>query len=71
VIREELAALKEGRMDDRLLKAKEAAKLLQVSPNLLYMRKDLPFRVELSGCIRFSYNGIQKYLERKLKMQGS
>lgn len=50
-------------IDDRLLTAAEAAKLLGCARQWLYRQKDLPFRRELSpGRIRFSSAGIQKFI---------
>jgi len=49
---------------DRLLMAEEAAKTLAVSPDWLYRHaKRLPFTRKLGPkMLRFSYQGIQKYL---------
>lgn len=76
VIREELAAPRfQQPAQDLLLTAKQAAELLQVSKGFLYQRaKELPYAVLLTNggektTIRFSYNGIQKYISRKLKIQ--
>jgi len=66
IIREEIQASNgnghhEG---DRLLDAKEAAKILSVSPSWLYRYgKRLPFTRKLAPrVLRFSAQGIQKYL---------
>ena len=52
---------------DRLLDAKEAAKILSVSPDWLYRHGSrLPFTRKLAPrVLRFSYQGIQKYLAAK------
>ena len=49
---------------DRLLDAEEAAKILSVSPDWLYRHANrLPFTRKLAPkMLRFSYQGIQKYL---------
>jgi len=49
---------------DRLLDAEEAAKILSVSPDWFYRHhKKLPFTRKLAPrVLRFSYQGIQKYL---------
>ncbi len=58
---------------DKLLTAKEAAKMLRVSKDYIYRRqrwKTLPFTVVLSQRkILFSLKGILKYLEEKQKCQ--
>ena len=50
--------------EDHLLDAEEAAKILSVSPDWLYRHaKKLPFTRKLGPkMLRFSYQGIQKYL---------
>jgi len=52
---------------DRLLDAKEAAEILSVSEDWLYRRKSkLPFTRRLGPkMLRFSFQGIQKYLAAK------
>jgi predicted DNA-binding transcriptional regulator AlpA len=66
---QEALASNGGAEEDRFLDAKEAARLLSVSEDWLfrYSRK-LPFARKLGPkMLRFSYNGIQKYLAaRKL-----
>lgn len=64
-----IEAINKGTDDDRLLDAEEAAKLLSVSEDWLYRNgKKLPFTRKLgSKMLRFSYQGILKYLQtRKL-----
>lgn len=62
--------------EERLLSAKEAAKILGVSPGFLYMHgKEFPFTVTLNQEVQkkqrlgFSKVGIQKWLARQLKIQ--
>ncbi len=52
---------------DRLLDAEEASKVLSVSPDWLYRHGSrLPFTRKLAPrVLRFSYQGIQKYLAAK------
>ena len=51
--------------ENRLLKADQAAALLNVSTDFLY-RSDAakPFRVKLGTEVRFSLRGIHQYIER-------
>ena len=70
IIREEVraAANSNGHYDgDRLLNAKEAAKVLAVSTDWLYRNAhSLPFVKRLPpSTVRFSYHGIQKYIAMK------
>lgn len=76
IIREELQALKPAKAEgDHLLTAQQTAELLQVSRKFVYDHsKEFPFTVVLANgtkysTVKFSYNGIQKYIERKLKLQ--
>ncbi len=57
-------ALNGHRDEDRLLDAAEASRLLSVSEDWLYRHaKRLPFTRKLGPkMLRFSYQGIQKYL---------
>ena len=57
-------AINGHREEDRLLDAEEASSLLSVSPDWLYRNgKRLPFTRKLGPkMLRFSYQGIQKYL---------
>lgn len=51
---------------DRLLEAAEAAELLATTPATLYRNKDrYPFVVRNGRSVRFSANGIAKWIERK------
>ena len=66
-VREELrsASSQNGNQDgDRLLTAEEAGKILSASPDWLYRHANrLPFTRKLAPkMLRFSYQGIQKYL---------
>jgi len=66
LIREEIRAVNGNghRGDDRLLKAGEASKVLAVSRDWLYRNAHkLPFARRLPpNVVRFSYQGIQKYI---------
>jgi len=57
-------ALNGHREEDRLLDAEQAANMLSVSSDWLYRQaKKLPFTRKLGPkMLRFSYQGIQKYL---------
>jgi len=62
------AANQNGQQEgDRLLDAEEASSLLSVSPDWLYRHGSrLPFTRKLAPrVLRFSYQGIQKYLATK------
>ncbi len=68
VVREELkAATIAGSKNDRLLDPEEAAKLLSVSEDWLYHQaKKLPFTRKLGPrLLRFSYQGMMKWMESK------
>jgi predicted DNA-binding transcriptional regulator AlpA len=65
LVREEVQAARTHQQDaDRLLNADEAASLLSVSEDWLYRHaKKLPFTRKLGPkMLRFSYQGIMKYL---------
>lgn len=78
-IREELTAIvkeavgeamkagRNGSVEERLLDADEAAKILSVSPEWLYQnRKRLPFTRKLGHkLLRFSYVGMLRWIEAK------
>jgi predicted DNA-binding transcriptional regulator AlpA len=52
--------------EDRLLDAKQAAELLRKSADWLYRHKSkLPFTVRVGRNIRFSHDGLQKYLRQR------
>ena len=60
----EKAVGQNGQRGDKLLDAEEASKILSVSPDWLYRHgRQLPFTRKLAPrVLRFSYQGIQKYL---------
>lgn len=66
-VREEITAANAGAKTDRLLDPAEAAKLLSVSEDWLYHQaKRLPFTRKLGPrLLRFSYQGIIKWMESK------
>jgi hypothetical protein len=50
---------------DRLLTAKEAAVLLNISTDFLYKHEAAkPFRVRIGSEVRFSMAGIQRFIQR-------
>ena len=57
------------RSDDELLDAKEASRRMGYSTRWLYNNADsLPFTIrQKSGRLRFSKNGLEKYLKRRRK----
>ncbi len=63
-VREAMNGHKEG---DQLLNAEDASKILSVSPDWLYRHGSrLPFTRKLAPrVLRFSYQGIQKYLSTR------
>jgi predicted DNA-binding transcriptional regulator AlpA len=68
LIKSELAAGIDARMGpDRLIDIAEAAKILSISEDYLYHnRKTLPFVKKLGPkMLRFSLNGIQKWIASK------
>ena len=70
-VREEIReALSQGgfSFDDRLLDTEEASKVLQFSPDWLYRNsRKLPFTRRLGPkALRFSYRGIQTWIQRDL-----
>ncbi len=66
LVREEIekAAGQNGHHGDKLLDAEEACKILSASPDWLYRHANrLPFTRKLGHrMLRFSYQGIQKWL---------
>lgn len=65
IVKEAVQEVMNGHRDeDRLLDTEEASKMLSVSPDWLYRHaKQLPFSRKLGPkMLRFSYQGIQKYL---------
>ncbi len=69
IVREEIQAAmgQNGQHGDKLLDAEEASKILSVSPDWLYRHGSrLPFTRKLAPrVLRFSSQGIQKYLATK------
>jgi predicted DNA-binding transcriptional regulator AlpA len=50
---------------DRLLNAEEVAARLQVTPAFVYKKaRDYPFTIRQGRYVRFSQNGLTKYLDR-------
>ncbi len=65
IVKEAVQANQNGHHEgDKLLNAEEAGKILSVSPDWLYRHGGrLPFTRKLAPrVLRFSYQGIQKYL---------
>lgn len=52
--------------EDRLLGIDEAAAILEMSRDRLY-RHDYPFTIRDGGLLRFSNNGIQRYIKSRLR----
>ncbi len=52
--------------DDRLIEIDEAAEILSMSKDRLY-RTDYPFIVRDGGLLRFSNNGIQRWIRARLR----
>jgi hypothetical protein len=64
IVREEIAAAVKGSKDDKLLTVDEVVKVLNVTPEWLYHNvKKLPFTRKVGGMLRFSGNGLQRYIE--------
>jgi hypothetical protein len=60
-----LVALQNGREEDRLLSADEAAARLSVTKDWLRRRPHLPFVVKLSdGVVRYSSVGIDRFIAK-------
>jgi excisionase family DNA binding protein len=58
------SALKSAPKEDRLLTVDEVCKILNVPKGWLYHRaKQLPFTRKIGGNLRFSANGLQRYIE--------
>ena len=64
VLHQELIKVLNGQSGDRLLTAEQAAEILSTSPDWLYRHANrLPFTRKLGPrMLRFSYQGIQKWL---------
>lgn len=52
--------------EDRLVDIEEAASILSMSKDRLY-RKNYPFTVRDGGLLRFSHNGIQRFIQARLR----
>ena len=67
IVRQAVKSASRGAAEDRLIDADEAAKILCVSADWLYRRaKRLPFTRKLDRkVLRFSVNGIQRYIESR------
>jgi len=67
ILHQELEKVLNGQSGDRLLTAEQAAEILSTSPDWLYRHAGkLPFTRKLGPKIlRFSHQGIQKYLAAK------
>jgi predicted DNA-binding transcriptional regulator AlpA len=65
IVREAIiSALKAGPREDKLLKAEEVCKILNVSEEWIYHHaQKLPFVRKVGGMLRFSNNGLQRYIE--------
>ncbi|MDP2606098.1 MAG: hypothetical protein Q8S00_26445 [Deltaproteobacteria bacterium] len=67
IIREAVKSASRGMVEDRLIDADEAAKVLCVSADWLYRHaKQFPFTRKLDRkVLRFSFQGIQRYIESR------
>ncbi len=55
-------------LEDRLLTVEQAADILSKTTDWLYRRaKILPFTVREGRSLRFSHNGIQKYIQARMR----
>jgi hypothetical protein len=58
------SALRSAPRDDKLLTVEEVCKALNVNPEWLYHNaRKLPFVRKIGGMLRFSSNGLQRYIE--------
>jgi excisionase family DNA binding protein len=74
ILREALKdALKAAPRDDRLLTVEQVCEVLNVSEEWIYHHaKKLPFVRKLGGMLRFSNNGLQRYIEStKFSVKGA
>jgi excisionase family DNA binding protein len=74
IVREAVkTGLKAAPKDDRLLTVEQACEVLQVSEEWLYHHaKRLAFVRKVGGMLRFSSNGLQRYIESaKFVVKGS
>ena len=67
IIRDEVqAAIKAMPRDDELLTAEEVAHKLNCSPEWVYHNgRKLPFVRKVGGMLRFSANGLQRYIDSR------
>jgi hypothetical protein len=67
IIRDEVhAALKAAPKDDKLLTVEEVCASLNVNPEWVYHNvKKLPFVRKVGGMLRFSSNGLQRWIETR------
>jgi excisionase family DNA binding protein len=67
IVRNEVqAALKSAPKDDKLLTVEEVCAVLNVNPEWVYHNsRKLPFVRKLGGMLRFSSNGLQRWIESK------
>lgn len=56
----------EKSQEDRLLTIEQAASILGMSKDRLY-RTDYPFTIRDGGLLRFSHNGIQRFIRARLR----
>ncbi len=55
-------------LEDRLLTVEQAADILRKTTDWLYRRAySLPFTVREGRSLRFSHNGIQKYIQARMR----
>lgn len=74
IIRDEVrTALKATSHDDKLLTAEQVSETLNCNADWLYRNaRKLPFVRKVGGMLRFSSNGLQRYIEsRKFSVQGN
>jgi len=67
------AAKAQAPKDDKLLTIEQVCEVLNVSEDWIYHRtKKLPFVRKIGGLLRFSNNGLQRYIESaKFSVNGS
>jgi len=67
------SAMKSAPKDDRLLNVEQVCEILNVSEEWIYHNtKKLPFARKIRGHLRFSANGVQRYIEAaKFTVKGS
>jgi excisionase family DNA binding protein len=63
VVAEEVAAAVKGSKDDKLMTVEEVAAVLNVTVQWVYHNvKTLPFTTKVGGHLRFSSNGLQRWI---------